>query len=246
MIRALFIAATLLLAACGGSTSVSTDEPTDAAEEAATTVAAASTDAPSDDAADEPMEDDASSSEDDATTSVSSIDDIPQVCRDLMADFLKDIEPIVSPIDWNTATMADFESISGEFEARADQFDMDSDAAGECDDIELEDDETFDLLVEFAQDEAPGTAGFLTFLGDIANAVVDATTGAGDAAFETCDDAIAFVDGLIADYDSLEQVPASEITTMANIATVIFTCTPEQIQYFDSPEVSAFLEGFFG
>ncbi len=235
--------AALLLAACGGSTSVSTDEATDTAGETTTTVAPTSSDAP---AVDDAMEDDASTADDDASTSVSAIDDIPQICRDLMAEFLRDIEPIVSPIDWTTATMVDFESISEEFEARSDQFDADSDAAGECDDIELEDDDTFDLLVEFAQDEAPGTADFLTFIGDFAGAAVDVTPGAGEAAFETCDEAIAFVDGLMADYDSLEQVPATDLMAMANVATVIFTCSPEQIEYFDSPAVSAFLEDFFG
>lgn len=236
------VVAVLLLAACGS------DATTDAGDLAS--AATPSDDAGSDDGGDDngasvsgPADDDS----DGDTVSVSSLDDIPGVCRDLMSDFLKDIEPIVSPIDWDNATLADFETISAEFEARADQFDSDSDAAGECDDIELEDDDSFNLLIEFAQDEAPGTVGFLSFISGFVDA---AATAMGDTAagggVETCEEAIAFMDGLMENYDSMDEVPVSELTAMADIVTVIFTCTPEQMTYFDSPEVSTFFEEFFG
>lgn len=247
---AFLIAAAMLFTSCGSSGSVDTETIADEAEDSLESLTEPEA---SDETADEPANDAASADtdqndtdedDDDSTTTVSRIDDIPEVCRDLMAEFLRDIEPIVSPIDWDTATLTEFETISTEFEARADQFDADSDATGECDDIDLDDDEGFDVLVEFAEQEAPGTAGFLTFIGEFAAAAVDATTGTGDAAFTTCDGAIAFIDGIMSEYDSMEDVPVSEITALAGIATVIFTCTPEQVEYFDSPEVSAFFEGF--
>ncbi len=241
-----FVVAAMLLAACSSDTT--TEASTDAGDSAS--AATPSDDAGSDDGEDDngasvsgPADDDS----DEDTISVSSLDDIPGVCRDLMSDFLKDIEPIVSPIDWDNATLADFEMISAEFEMRADQFDADSEAAAECDNIDMEDDESFDLLIQFAQDEAPGTVGFLNFISDFvdaaANAMGDTASGGG---IETCDEAIAFMDGLMENYDSIDEVPVSEITTMADIATVIFTCTPEQMTYFDSPEVSTFFEEFFG
>jgi len=238
----------MLLAACGSDTT--SEATTDAGDSAS--AATPADDAGSDDGGDDNgasvsgLTDEGDDSDGD-TISVSSLDDLPEVCRDLMSDFLKDIEPIVSPIDWDNATLADFEAISAEFEARADQFDADSDAAGECDNIDMEDGDSFDPLIEFAQNEAPGTVGFLNFISEFVDA---ATTAMGDTAagdgFETCEEAIAFMDGLMESYDSMDEVPVSELTTMANIATVIFTCTPEQMTYFDSPEVNAFFEDFFG
>lgn len=240
------VVAAMLLAACGSDTA--TEATTDAGDSAS--AATPSDDAGSDDGGDDNGASVSGLADDDSdgdTISASSLDDIPQVCRDLMSDFLKDIEPIVSPIDWDNATLADFETISAEFEARADQFDADSDAAGECDNIDMEDDDSFNILIDFAQDEAPGTVGFLTFISSFvdaaASAMGDTATG---GAVETCEEAIAFMDGLMENYDSMEEVPVSELTAMADIVTVIFTCTPEQMAYFDSPEVNAFFEEFFG
>lgn len=242
------VVAAMLLAACGSDST--SEETTDAGDSASAVTPA--DDAGSDDGGDDDgasvsgPADDGDDSDGD-TISVSSLDDIPQVCRDLMSDFLKDVEPIVSPIDWDNATLADFETISAEFEARADQFDADSDATGECDNIDMEDDESFDLLIEFAQDEAPGTVGFLSFISEFVDAAATALDGgAAGSSIETCDEAIAFMDGLMANYDSMEEVPVTELTAMADVATVIFTCTPEQMAYFDSPEVNAFFDEFFG
>ncbi len=238
------VVAAMLFAACGSDT---TTESGDSAS-----VATPSDDAGSDDGEDD-SGDSASSPADDGDDSdgdmisVSSLDDIPEVCRDLMSDFLKDIEPIVSPIDWDNATLADFETISADFEARADQFDADSDATGECDNIDMEDDDSFALLIEFAKDEAPGTVGFLSFISEFVDAAASAmgdTAAGGEVG--TCEEAIAFMDELMVSYDSMDEVPMSELTAMADIVSVIFTCTPEQMTYFERPEVNAFFEDFFG
>ncbi len=244
----LVVVAAMLLAACGSDTA--TDTTTDAGD--STSAATPSDDTGSDDGGDDSGASvsglvDGDDNDDGDTVSVSSLDDVPEVCRDLMSAFLKDIEPIVSPIDWDNATLTDFETISDEFEARADQFDADSDAAAECDNIDMESDDDFDLLIEFAQGEAPGTVGFLNF---VSGFVDSAATAMGDTAaggaVGTCEEAIAFMDGLMENYDSMDQVPVSELTAMADIVTVIFTCSPEQMAYFDSPEVNSFFEEFFG
>lgn len=248
-------AMSLLLVACGGSTPVSTAEASDDSDSgpaptSETTETEETTDASETD--EDVMADEADDGVDDSTdtkddpTTVSSIDDIPQVCQDLMADFLRDIEPIVSPIDWDNATMADFEQVGTDFEPIADKFDADSEATGQCDDIDMDEDGSLDILVEFAEQEAAGTVGFLTFLSSFMDAVVGPVTGSGDAAFSTCDDAIDFIDGLMNDYESSADVPMSDLTAMAGIAGVMLTCTPEQQAYFTSPEVTAYLEGMAG
>ena len=64
---------------------------------------------------------------------------------------------------------------------------------------------------------------------------------AGDS-FEDCDEAIAWVEGLMAEYDSMREVPIGELARLAQIGLVYLTCTPAQLEFFDSPEVSDFLD----
>ena len=246
------LAACLVLTACGGSTAtVESDAAQADADATATTVAettttveAAEKSADDDDAATSEMVDDTDEDDGD-TTQVSSLDDIPEVCRELMADFLREIEPIVSQVDWDNATMADFEAISAEFEPLADEFDAQTEAEDECD-IELEDDENFDLLIDFAGDEAPGAVGFLGFLNNLMesfNAAMDDAAEPG-ATTATCEEAIAFVQGLVDDYDSIAEVPIDQLSQMTALQTAMMSCSLEELEFFNQPEISAFLSDF--
>lgn len=272
-VAAALVAVTLGLTACGG------DDDTNEAEASAESTGAGTTetaaDTGSDDADESPAtvaddgSDDESTGGDDAAAdtdgddtgedpaaggddggSITSLSDIPQECQDVMAEFLRDIEPIVEGVDWNAATLTDFESIAAEFETRAGEFDARATDAG-CDDLDIADEDGFDLLVEFANQEAPGTAPFFEFLAGFAGAFADddpdAEGDSGTAApageFETCDDAIAFVEGLIDEYDGYEEVPVSEITKFSSISTVLMTCTPEQMAILDSDEFNEFMGG---
>ena len=178
---------------------------------------------------------------------IRSLDDIPDECLAEMADFLREIEPIVSDIDWQTATLTDFERISGEFEAIANGFDASSESLG-CNDLDFVSDNESELLTEFAKDKAPGTVGFLEFisaLGSIGSSGDDGggAIGSGDDAMETCAEGIEFVQGLLDNYDSLADVPAAELMKFTQISSLYLTCTPEQLAFFDSDEVAAFLGG---
>jgi hypothetical protein len=174
---------------------------------------------------------------------IRSIGDIPEVCREQMLNFLRDVEPIVSTIDWQTATFGEFEAIIGDFEAISTEFEQQNLDAG-CDDLEFADDREFELMIEFAENEAPGTVGFLRFL-----AQVNQTTGGGDtgdgsasgAGFADCQEAIDFVQGLIDDYDSFTEVPAASFGKFSGLAAIFITCSPEQLEFFDSPAVNDFL-----
>lgn len=182
-----------------------------------------------------------------AGESVDSLDDIPERCRDLMADFLRDIEPIVGPVDWDNATLADFEQIAGEFEERSNEFDTDS-GSQDCDELEFtDDDDGFGLIVELADDVAPGTVQFFEFL-DTMRAGVPPTGGddaggeqAGADQWEDCDDAIAAIEQLMTEHDAFAEVPVSELAKFANMGSVMTSCTPEQLEFFESSEVSDFL-----
>ena len=64
----------------------------------------------------------------------------------------------------------------------------------------------------------------------------------GDDVLESCDDATAFVQSLMADYDSFQQVPAAELVKFTQITALFMTCTPEQLEFFESDEFTAFFD----
>ena len=176
---------------------------------------------------------------------IRSLSDIPQVCLDQMADFLREIEPVVSSIDWRSATLADFENIAEDFQSIADDFEASSEING-CNDLDFVDENESEILQEFASDEAPGTVGFLEFLAVLGSSVDDGSGesgSAGGAAFESCADGIAFVQNLMDTYDSFADVPATELMKFSQISTLYLTCTPEELEFFDSGELDAFLAG---
>ena len=174
---------------------------------------------------------------------ISSLDDIPRECRDLLGDFLREIEPLVSDFDWETASLNDFEAIGEEFEVKSDEFDLRGEAEG-CNDLDFVGDSEFDLMIEFAGDEAPGTVGFLEFLANLgAVGGTDDGESAGAEGIESCDDGIEFIQDLIDNYDTFADAPASELLRFQQLSLVFTTCTPEQLAFFESPEVTAFLGG---
>jgi hypothetical protein len=255
-------ALTLVAAACGGGDDPSSEAPpADAAE---TTAEATSTEeATTSDEADTPNEPDTSDDVDDSTSdavttddagddgddeddggaSIQTIDDIPQVCQDQMAEFLRSLEPIVSTIDWQNATMADFQQIADDFEAQAEEFELATDDAG-CDDLAFVDESEGQILIDFARSEAPGAVAFLEFLEQMRTG----TTPVGDdtaapEGIETCDDAIAFLQGLMDDYAAMSEVPASELVKIPSIAPLYAECTPAQLEFFENPELQEFMGG---
>lgn len=176
---------------------------------------------------------------------ITSLDEIPQECRDEMAKFLREIEPTVSTIDWKTATISEFQSISGEFEEETAAFEQASEAAG-CNDLVFDQDAEFDLMVEFAEDEAPGVVGFFEFLDLMRTSATPGTVGAdsgSDTTLETCADGIEFLEGLLAEYDTIKDVPASELATFQQLPQVFVTCDETEAAFFDREDVDAFLNG---
>lgn len=172
---------------------------------------------------------------------ITSFEDIPQECLDLTAEFLRTIEPIVSPIDWDNGTMSDFESIAEAFETEAEAFDVRS--AEACASIDLADD-GLSVMIDFAQEEAPGTVQFLTFLDALQNASLGLEPSLDDEplAFEDCAGAIEFIDALMESYDRIVDVPVADMLQVANVGSIFMSCTPEQQAFFDSPEVTEFFQ----
>jgi hypothetical protein len=242
---------TIGLVACGGgdddagTPDDTTEEPADAGTDEPAAEPADGTDEPAaEPTAEEPAAEPTAEepADEPAGDSIDSIDDIPEECRDLMADFLRDIEPIVEPVDWSNATLADFEQIAADFEERSAAFDTQSGAEG-CDDLDFADDDGFDLVVEFADDVAPGTVPFFEFLDSMRGSVVppEDDEALPTGGLEDCDDAVDGIEQLMDDYDAFSEVPVSELTKYANMGMVMTSCTPEQLEFLENQDVSDFL-----
>ena len=266
-----------LFAACGGDDDDAASEVTEAETSSATesTAAATTTEAPaaeggtsSDDAAtatEAPevttAETSSATSEDSATADtadtaddtgetieIDDFGDLPEECRNLFADFLRQIEPTVSEIDWDNATMADFESLSTEMQTQSDSFDEEI-AAANCDDYDIgESAESIQAMIDFAEDEAPGTVGYLEFLAsfleDLSGDGSGADMGAADVPTD-CEGAIAYVDALIAEHDTMMDMPVNSMMAVSTAVTNISSnCPADQAQEFlTRPDVTAFMGG---
>ncbi len=221
----------LLLAACGGGGADSTTTTagdaatTSAAAEATTTTGATTT----------------VTEEDDGGASVS-IDDIPQECLDSLAEFLREIEPIVEPIDWENATIEDLDEIAASLEepsvAYSEQI---TDTACDQVDVEASDEESFEFMIDFAESEAPGTVGYLEWIRDFAGAMSE---GTGTESSGDCETDIAAIQAIVDEGVPMSQLPLSEMGSIGSLVTSIsMNCSAERAgEFFSQADVAAFLE----
>jgi hypothetical protein len=223
MKRIILVSTIALLAACGSSdngASVSTD-----GNQAAATAAP---DATVGDASGSTIE----GSED--TITVDNFEDMPPKCIELLSAFLKKIEPTVSAIDWETATLGDFEDFGDQFKTENDAFEAETSAAG-CDKYNLDgsDEKQFEQMSELAAAEAPGTLGFIKFLGALSTA---ATESAGDLPSD-CAGTIAAIEPFLANGGTMQDLTMAEVTRLGQLMPGIGTnCTEEEAAAFYARE----------
>ncbi len=242
-IAALF-AALVVLSSCGSDSSVtsaadSTSETTSSTvlDDATTEDSVDGNDATDDEMSDDSTSDDSSEgddSSDDGASAAVSLDDLPSECRDALADFLRAIEPTVSEIDWETATLADMETMGTDIEAPGTELDTKL-AEANCPDFEPDaDDGSIAMMIEFAEDEAPGTVGWLTFISTLASSVDENGISEGSADLPTdCDGAIAYVEAATTQADSMMDLPLTEFTNLgAVMQTIQSECPVEQTAAF--------------
>lgn len=232
MKRIILISAFALLAACGDSgkdVSVGTGaNDTSSADSGSTDT----TDSGSTDSTVEGSDD---------TITVSDFSDMPPECIDLLASFLKKIEPTVSDIDWEKATLADFEAFNTQFEADSASFDAETAAAG-CDkyDLDTSDEKQFEQMTALAAAEAPGTIGFISFLSSLASSAA----GSSEPVPTDCAGTIAAIEPFLAK-GTMQQLTMAELTRVGSLMTAVSTnCTPEEATaFYDRDDVSAFVSG---
>jgi len=234
MKKLILVGAFALLAACGSSSNgVSVGTQPDAASD--TTSASAATTPAADDTATTV----AGSSD---TINVNDFSEMPPQCIELLGKFLKKIEPTVSQIDWNKATVAEFEEFSKQFQTDADSFDADSSAAG-CDKYNLtgSDDKTFEQMAALAGTEAPGTLGFINFLKSLATA---GTAAAADVPTD-CPGTIAAIEPFLTKGETMKDLTIADVTRLGQLMTAVSNnCTSDEASaFFSRDDVTAFISG---
>jgi hypothetical protein len=176
----------------------------------------------------------------DDTVTVDDFGDMPAECVDLLASFLRKIEPTVSSIDWDEATLADFEAFGEEFEADSTSFDAQISAAG-CNRYSLSgsDDRQFEQIAELAAAEAPGTVGFLQFL----NSLASSATATSEPIPSDCAGTIAAVEEFLARGGSMQDLTMAELTRLGQLMTgVSDNCTAEEsTAFFARDDLTAYL-----
>ncbi len=175
------------------------------------------------------------------TITVDNFGDMPPKCIELLGSFLKKIEPTVSKVDWDTATLADFEEFGKQFQTETDAFDSQTAAAG-CDKYNLSgsDEKQFEQMAELASAEAPGTLGFINFLG-----ALSASATATDGSIPTdCAGTIALIEPYLAN-GTMKDLTMAQITTLGQLMNGISeNCTSEEASaFFARADVSAFISG---
>lgn len=228
--RRIGLALLLLLAACGGG---DTAETTTAApqEEVATTVA--------------PVETTTTVAEDTDDTETVAFDEIPAECREVFVAYLREIEPLVEEFDFEAATMEEFTALSEspELAAATTEFDTASQAAG-CDDInvEMEEEESWEQLVDLAESEAPGTVAYLAY---IRSFITSMDGGTSDVASGDCETDVAAFMVWVESEKSMTQLTVSEVMEVSALLAAIQTeCSIARAEeVFSDPAVQKFLSG---
>jgi hypothetical protein len=163
--------------------------------------------------------------------------DMPQECIDALVGYLRAIEPAVEGVDFDTTTGEDLEAMGTELEALSEDYttaieDLD------CPDPSGSDDEAFAAIIELAEQEAPGTVGYLQWVQSFA-------AGFGDAeASGDCETDISALQAIIDENSSMSDLTMTEVVQVGSLVASISTaCSPERAEeFFAEPDVAAFLE----
>ena len=167
--------------------------------------------------------------------SVGSMGDMPAECVSAFRSYLQTIEPIVEGVDFESATQEEFEALSAQFEAATGDFEEET---ATCPELDLTAEESFATIIEFAEDEAPGTVAYFEFIQGFIGNVPTGVTGSGD-----CEADIAamreWVDrgGTVSDLTVAE---GNEVTAL--LVAVGSSCSPARLNEFLAEEdVAAYL-----
>jgi hypothetical protein len=239
MKKLIWIGGFALLAACGSSSDgVSVGTQSDDTTLASPPPLASTT--PSSNSTAGSVDDTATSVEGSGDTiSINDFSEMPPQCIELLGRFLKKIEPTASQIDWDTATVSEFEDFEKQFQADSDSFDAESTAAG-CDKYNLtgSDDKQFEQMAALAATEAPGALGFINFLKSLSQS----GTATGDVPSD-CPGTIAAIEPFLAKGETMRDLTLADVTRLGQLMSAVSTnCTSEEASaFFARTDVTDFI-----
>ena len=206
----------LILTACASGSTDTTEAATTTADEPTTTAVSEETSDPG---------------------SVSGLGDMPAECVAAFRTYLRAIEPIVEDFDFETATMEEFGTLNEQFEEVSGTFEADTSS---CPTLDMTDEESFAAMIDFAEDEAPGTVGYFEALRDFV-----ATSSSGGTVEGDCESNIAAVQELVDQGGTMNDLTTSEFATVgALLGAISATCSPERAnEFLTIDEMSAWLIG---
>ncbi len=235
----LLIALALVLAACGGGEAAT--ETTAAAEGTATTVATT----PETTAAAETTTTEAEVV--DTTTGdtilVESLDDIPQVCREIFVSMLQAVEPTVGAVDFEAITVEELDPLFASIDADMTALDEQMTANG-CDlySPDTANQDIWQEMLDLAESEAPGSVAFLVWTRELAESFAEGV-GGGEAASGDCATDGAALVALAEEGLPMQQMTMDQVSVVTALLTsVTSNCTVEQMStYLEDPAVAAML-----
>lgn len=178
---------------------------------------------------------------------ISAVDEIPEECRRILGDFLRQIEPVVSGVDWQNATMADLDGLGTAIEAPSAEIEVEMERSG-CNDIEFAGgaDAGFLMSLRMAEQEAPGAVAWLEFVRDVSGGFDSSTAvveSAGDPEDdpEDCNEAIMAVRELMSQTPSMMELPVDEMMSAGSaLQAVPALCSIDEMgELLDDPEFLA-------
>jgi hypothetical protein len=166
---------------------------------------------------------------------------MPPKCIELLSSFLKKIEPAASAIQWDKATLRDFEAFTDKYKTESDAFDTETAAAG-CNKYNLSgsDSKQFEQMAQLASTEAPGTLGFINFLGALS---ANATATAGSVPAD-CAGTIAAIEPYLTK-GVMKDLTMAEVTKFGQLMSAVSNvCNDtESSAFFARDDVNAFIKG---
>ena len=161
--------------------------------------------------------------------SVGSVDDMPAECIDALREYLQAIEPVVEGIDFQSLTQNDFEAVSEDLEAATEGFEERTES---CPDLDVSTAESFSIIREFAEEEAPGTVAYFTFIEDFVGALESGGNASGD-----CETDIAAFQEFVDRGGSMADLTAAEVAEAATlISSIGANCSDERFQEWSQDE----------
>lgn len=162
------------------------------------------------------------------TETVTNLGDMPAECMESFRTFLRELEPFVEGRDFNTMTQTELAEFGEEIAGLSESIEAET---ADCPTLDMGIDENFELMIDIARDEAPGTVAYFEWIRDFAGSVTEVSTS-GD-----CEANIAAVQEYVDRTESMNDLTMAELSAVGSLfGAITNTCSAERANQFFSEE----------